>query len=228
MIVDFGANIQLHRAAFQCHKLLYSPSTGKGLPRPPVTPRVGPREWHVRCTYPHSDPRSNALAQSFAAGCDGLRTEIWLRNNELQTGPSNLGPSATNALPLRLDSIISKLESGSAPRSSQISLTVGAGGLNHNDPTRTFMLVLDAGPLLPEVFPDLVSQLDVLRQRDYLSHWDGAEVVQRAVTVVVTGEPLPHSDCASSPYSDVFWSSEKGFIFAEDLANGQLSPICVA
>ena len=90
------------------------------------------------------------------------------------------------------------------------------------------MVVLDAGSSLPEVFPDLVSQLDVLRQRDYLSHCDGAGMVQRPVTIVVTGEPLPDSDCEGSPYSDIFWSTREGFIFAEDLALGQLSPICVA
>lgn len=191
-----------------------------------MTSRIGSREWHVRCTYPHSDPRPNALAQSVAAGCDGLRTGVWLRDNELQMGPSNLGPSAINDLPLRLDSIVAKLESDSSPRSSQISLTMSAGGLNHNDPSRTFMLVLDAGSALPDVFPNLISQLDILRQRGYLSHWDSAGLVQRAVTVVVTGEPVSNSDCSSSLYSDVFWSSEEGFIFAEDLSNGQLSPIC--
>jgi hypothetical protein len=142
-------------------------------------------------------------------------------------GPSDLGPSALNHLPLRLDSIIAKLESDSSPRSSQISLTKSVGGLNQNDPSSTFMLVLDAGSALPEVFPNLISHLDILRQRGYLSHWDGAEVVQQAVTVVVTGELGSNPDCSSSPYSDVFWSSEEGFIFAEDLANGQLSPICV-
>lgn len=143
-------------------------------------------------------------------------------------GLSNLGPSATNAFPLRLDSIIAKLELESAFRSSQFPLIAGVGGLNHNDPTRTFMLVLDAGSSLPEVFPALVSQLDALRQRGYLSHWNGAGVVQRAITVVVTGESLSRSDCEGSPYSDIFWSAGEGFIFAEDLAHGQLSPICVA
>lgn len=224
---ELRANIISDRAAFQCIHLLHSPSTGKGLPRPPMTSRISPRELHVRCTYPHSDPRSNALAQSVAAGCDGLRTDIWLRDNELQMGPSNLGSSATNSLPLRLDSIIAKLESESASRSSQVSLSVASGGLNRNDPSHTFMLVLDAGSFLPEVLPDLVSQLDLLRQRGYLSHWDGAGVVQRPVTVVVTGTAVPNSDCSRSPFSDVFWTSEEGFIFAEDLAHGQLSPICM-
>jgi hypothetical protein len=142
-------------------------------------------------------------------------------------GPSDLGPSAINDLPLRLDPIIAKQESDGASRSSQSPFIMSSGGLNRNDPSRTFMLVLDAGSSLPEVFPSLVSQLDLLRQRGYLSHWDGAEVVQRAVTVVVTGEPVPNADCSRSPYSDVFWSSEDGFIFAEDLANGQLPPICI-
>jgi hypothetical protein len=130
-------------------------------------------------------------------------------------------------LPLRLDSIIAKLESDVPSRSSQVSLSMTSGGLNRNDPSRTFMLVLEAGSFLPEVLPDLVSQLDVLRQHGYLSHWDGAGVVQRPVTVVVTGTAVPNSDCSRSPYSDVFWTSEEGFIFAEDLGNKQLSPICV-
>ncbi|KAF3394621.1 hypothetical protein F1880_004675 [Penicillium rolfsii] len=214
-------------AAFQCLHLLHSPSTGKGLPRPRVASRINPREWHVRCTYPHSDPRSNALTQAVAASCDGLRTDLWLRDNELQMGPSNLGSGANNALRLHLDSIIAKLESDHASRSSQASLSVASGGLNHNDPSRTFMLVLDAGSSLPEVLPSLVLQMEVLRERGYLSHWAGAGVVQRPITVVVTGTALPNSDCSGFSYSDVFWTSEERLISATDLAHGQLSPICV-
>jgi hypothetical protein len=33
--------------------------------------------------------------------------------------------------------------------------------------------------------------------RGYLSHWDGQDVVQRPVTVMVTGEAFPGSDCVN-------------------------------
>ncbi|KAJ5175834.1 uncharacterized protein N7482_001711 [Penicillium canariense] len=211
-------------AAFQCLKLLPFPA-GQGLPRLPVTSRISPRDWHVKCTYPHSDPRPNTLAQSVAAGCDGFRTDIWLRGNALQIGPSHLGPNSANDLPLHFDPIIAKLEADHAPSSLQIPLTASADGLNERDPTRTFMLVLNAQSSLHELLPFLVSHLDVLRHQGHLTHWDGARVIQRAVTVVVTGESVSNLDHWTAAYSDVFWSAEPGLILAEDLVNGQLLPI---
>ena len=93
---------------------------------------------------------------------------------------------------------------------------------------RTFLLVLEARTSLDELYPRLVEQLDTLRQRGYLTHWDGQNVVPRHLTVVVTGEAFPESDCVHHSYSDVFWSLPEGQVLNEFTKDGgHLSPVCV-
>lgn len=222
-------------AAFQCLQLL--PSTGgKGTPRPASFAHHSTREWQFTCTFPHSDPRPNALAQSAAVGCDGFRTDIWLHGNELQMGPSDAGPQAINDMQNRLDSLVTKLKVGprEIPTDIQVPLSAESDSESESeyqnditeDSRRSFWLVLDPQSSLHELYPYLVSHLDLLRQRGLLTHWDGARVVQRPFTVVVTSESLPRSDCSEHPYTDVFWSSTEEPVSWNDATNRHLTPIC--
>lgn len=218
--VLLGSNID-PRAAFYVLRALPSP-VGR-LSRPAAVSTHSSRSWQVACSFPDPDPRSNALAQSVAAGCEGFRTDLWLHENQLLIGVSRSGPKAASHLRFHLDSLLKRLEPQAASAGSQIAMS--ADHMN-NDPHRTFILALDAKSRFHEIYPRLVSQLDTLRQRGYLSHWDGAEMVRGPVTVVVTGEPVPSSDCSSYSYADVFWSTNEGDISQDGVTNDYLSPIC--
>jgi len=183
--------------------------------------RLSSRAGQLTCTFPHSDPRPNALAQSVAAGCQGFRTDIWIHDNELQMGLSS--HDLESKLHFQLDSLLTYSEPRSASTRPQIPMDMETTSSLVDD--RTFTLVLDARSPIHELYPELTSQLDTLRQHGYLTHWDGFEVVQRMVTVLVTGELGPSSDCSPHPYSDVFWYS-KGSISRDDVTNDHLTPIC--
>ncbi|KAJ5215683.1 uncharacterized protein N7498_002090 [Penicillium cinerascens] len=206
-------------AAFQL--LCTLPSPTKALPRPATASRLTSRDSQITCTFPHSDPRANAIAQSVAAGCEGFRTDIWMHDNELQMGLSSLDPA--NDLHLRFDSLLVDLELQDASMRTQILMKEETPSSPVDD--RTFTLVLDARSPIHELYSNLVSHLDTLRQRGYLTHCDGAKVVQGAVTIVVTGDWVTSSDCSDHSYSDVFWYS-KGAIFWDGVINEHLIPIC--
>ncbi|KAJ5305414.1 uncharacterized protein N7443_005074 [Penicillium atrosanguineum] len=205
-------------AALQCLRALPSPT--KVHPRPATVSRHSHRDLPNTCTFPHSDPRPNALTQSVAAGCEGFRTDIWMHGNELQMGLSSHDPA--NDLQIRFDSLLTRREADASSPGSQ--LPINPETMSMAD-ARTFMLVLDAKSPIDELYSILALRLDTLRQRGRLSHWDGAEVVQGAVIVVVTGDSLPSTDCANQSYSDVFWIS-KGDISGGDVMNDHLTPIC--
>jgi hypothetical protein len=99
------------------------------------------------------------------------------------------------------------------------------------DLSRTFLLMLDAKTSLYELYPSLVGQLDILRQRGYLSHWDGQSVIRRPVTIFVSGEDFPESDCVDHSYSDVFWSIVPGsrVMMSDFTKDGlrDLVPVCI-
>lgn len=156
-------------------------------------------------------------------------------------GPSDAGPKPINDMQARLDSLIAKLGSRSLSTDIQIPLNDESGSesepLSNNggsggdddseeDTPRSFWLVLDPQSSIHELYPYLVSHLDLLRQRGLLTHWNGARVVQRPFTVVVTGESLPQSNCVDHPYTDVFWTSSDDTVSWNDATNGHLIPIC--
>lgn len=213
------------RATFQCLRALPSVASKGSV----SLSQHNTRDWHFTCTFPHSDPRFNALAQSAVAGCSGFRTDIWLHGNELQMGPSDAGPAAINDMQSRLDSLISKL--GSRDLSTDIQIPLSAEGESSNDvpeenTSHSFWLLLDPKSSVNELFPYLVSHLDSLRQRDLLTHWDGDRVVQRPFTVLLTGKSSPQSNCADHSYTDVFWISTDDTIPWDDARKDQLAPIC--
>ncbi|KGO48984.1 hypothetical protein PEX1_074440 [Penicillium expansum] len=193
-------------AAFQCLRFLpinlkriLAPHAS--IPHAQIHPQSG------ACTFPTLDTRPHALKSSLDERCDGLRTAVWMHNGKLQIGNAVAETEPEDLLKrLGLDSLLAKLEpendaTARASLNPEIPSSFDAGLAG------TFLLMLDAKTSLHELYPYLVEQLDTLRQRGYLSHWNGQNVVQRPVTVVVTGEAFPESDCVNHSYADVFWSA---------------------
>ncbi|KAJ5780135.1 hypothetical protein N7457_005295 [Penicillium paradoxum] len=206
-------------AAFQCLRLLPTNSKTTLLPHE-STPHTPIHTGHGACTFPILDTRPHALESSLNGGCEGLRTAVWMHNGELQIGNAVAGPE-TEAFLQRfgLNPLLAKFDAGDDSAHSET-------------PDQTFLLMLDAKTPLPEFYPHLIAQLATLRQRGYLSHWNGQDVVRRAVTVVVTGEELSENDCIHPSYSDVFWSVlPEGRVTTGDLTQDglrHLAPICIA
>ncbi|KAJ5753387.1 uncharacterized protein N7511_007540 [Penicillium nucicola] len=213
-------------AAFQCFRFLRF-NLPKGLPPMASAPTAQPHVQPSACTFPTLDTRPQALKKALGSGCDSLRTAIWMYDGELQIGNAVASPDPNVFLDrLGLGPLLANLdEAESQPLHSEPPVSP-PGGLS-----RTFLLLLDAKTSLHELYPLLVGQLDSLRQRGYLSHWDGETVVQRQVTVVVTGDAFADTDCASHSYADVFWSLPDGRFYPSDLTKDglrHLSPICIA
>ncbi|KAF7522516.1 hypothetical protein PCG10_007431 [Penicillium crustosum] len=193
-------------AAFQCLRLL--PTNIKRILPPHASiqhTQIHPQ--NSACTFPTLDTRPDALKSSLNDGCDGLRMAVWMHHGELQIGNAVTETEPEDFLQrLGLDPLLAKLDAGNYA-TARASLNSERPGSFHADLAQTFLLMLDAKTPLHELYPHLVEQLDTLRQRGYLSHWDGQNVVQRPVTIVVTGEAFPESDCVNHSYSDVFWSA---------------------
>lgn len=152
---------------------------------------------------------------------------MWMHNGELQVGNSVTGhnPDATLNR-LGLDPLLAKMDEAATNVPSSISPSALP------DPSQTFLLMLDAKSPLNDLFPVLAEQLDILRHGGYLSHWDGESFIGRPVTVVITGETAPDSDCVNVKYSDVFWSAyPEGQTAASSIVEDglrRLSPVCLS
>lgn len=183
------------------------------------------------CTFPMLDTRPHALKSSLIKGCKGLRTAVWMHNGELQTGNAVAGPEPEDFLQrLGLDHFLAKLDAED-DSTDQTSFYIEQPSKFQADLAESFLLILEVKTSLHELYPHLVEHLDPLRQRGYLSHWNGRDVVQRPMTIVVTGEALPESDCINHSYSDVFWSAlpEGRVPVSEVTKDGlrHLTPVCI-
>ncbi|CAI7602884.1 unnamed protein product [Penicillium glandicola] len=214
-------------AAFQCLRML--PINAKRTFPHDSTPHAHFHPQNSACTFPILDTRPHALKSALHEGCDGLRTAVWMHNGELQIGNAVAETEPETFLQrLGLDPLLAKLDAEYDATARESPHHKAPGGF-HAHGARTFLLMLDAKTSLHELYPHLVQQLDSLRQRGHLSHWDGQNVVQRPVTIMVTGEAFPESDCVNHSYSDIFWSAlPDGRFTTSDFTKdglGHLSPV---
>ncbi|KAJ5471711.1 hypothetical protein N7530_009068 [Penicillium desertorum] len=217
-------------AAFQCLRLL--PANIKRILLPHASiPHAHIYSQSGACTFYTLDSRPEALRSFLNEGCYGLRTAVWMHNGELQIGNTVAETKLEDILQrLGLNPLLAGLESEN-DATARASLNPEMPGSFPADLSRSFILVLDAKTPLHKLYPHLVEQLDTLRQRGYLSHWDGQDVVQRPVTVMVTGGAFPESDCVNHSYSDIFWSAlpQGRFMTSDFTSDGlrHLSPVCI-
>ncbi|KAJ5342614.1 hypothetical protein N7541_011738 [Penicillium brevicompactum] len=192
-----------------------------------TSPHIHTRPQTGTCTFPTLDTRPQALEASLAAGCGGVRMPVWMHHGELQVGNAVTGHSPDAALNrLGLDLLLAKINHAATSAPGPIATS------SLDEPSETFLLMLDAKSPLHDLLPALVEQLDALRRSGHLSHWDGESVIERPVTVVVTSEAIPDSDCVNVNHSDIFWSAfpEARTTASSIMEDGlrRLFPVCVA
>lgn len=97
-----------NRAAY--HLIRSLPVNPKTLPQQ-SSPHTHTRPQTGACTFPALDTRPHALESSLAAGCDRLRTAVWMHDGELQVGNAVAG-SNSKAVPdrLGLDPLLAELD----------------------------------------------------------------------------------------------------------------------
>lgn len=208
------------RAAFQFFRDLPFRTT-QIMRRSASAAALSGRDYASSCILPHPDSL-DVLPVSLAVGC------VWLHEDKLQVGRPPSDPKARNAEQQQqpLDSLLFRLDA----HNSQTPLTIDVSAIeSHDDVPQSFLVTFDAQTPFPELYPDLVAQLDSLRQRGSLTHWEQGRIVQRPVTVVVTGEGISETDCSTSSYSDIFWIASPDELLDRRMSDvlSNVSPICL-
>ena len=80
-------------------------------------------------------------------------------------------------------------------------------GVFDEDPSQTLVLLVDLKTSGRETYRYLHSQLSEMRERGYLSYWDGERFHSRAITIVGTGNTPFDSIIASTSYRDIFFDA---------------------
>ncbi|KAK5122135.1 hypothetical protein LTR85_004381 [Meristemomyces frigidus] len=197
---------------------------GEGLASYPTdaTRDVLPIPCHSHNDYWRRVPLFDALHW----GCTGVEADVWNFDDELYVGHSLAALTANRTFSsLYVDPIIKLLDT----MNPTTDFTKAAGqGVFDVDPKQTLVLLVDFKTNGAETFSVVSQQLERLRERGYLSFWDGNTLNPRAVTVVGTGNTPFDVLVSNTTYRDIFfdaplaelWELPRNLVAVGELENG--------
>ncbi|GAD94578.1 hypothetical protein AOR_1_742014 [Paecilomyces variotii No. 5] len=166
-----------------------------------------------RYTRLHADPFHFAMA----SGCSGVEADVWLHENEILVGNSVTGLDAANTLAhVYLEPLITAIEDQNADRTANEN---DIRGIFAHDPSKSFILLLNFKTTPNWLWPRLISQLSALREKGYLTHHDGSKLVQRPITVVLTGRAPFHLIRGDRAVRDIFFDASLEELALNDSGN---------
>ncbi|KAK1147966.1 Altered inheritance of mitochondria protein 6 [Aspergillus melleus] len=130
----------------------------------------------------------DAIDRAVKAGCAGIKADVWVRNDELFVGNSSKPDSNNTFSNVYLEPLMAKLDARNPAVAASASLDrPDLAGLLDKDPAQPFILFLQPRSSISTAWPHLVSQISSLDRKGYLSYTDGAQIVPRPVSIVITG-----------------------------------------
>jgi hypothetical protein len=165
-----------------------------------ITQNVVPIPCHSHNDYWRRVPLYDALRW----GCTGVEADVWLFDNELLVGHSThaLTPSRTFRS-MYIDPLVALLDH----QNNQTLSTIPQNGIFPTDPQQTLVLLVDFKNNGHDIFPIVSAHLNALRQKGYLTYFNGKETVQGAITVVATGNAPFNLITSNSTYRDIFFDA---------------------
>jgi glycerophosphoryl diester phosphodiesterase len=160
---------------------------------------IVPKNCHSHNDYWRSVP----LYEALAAGCVGIEADVWLTDAE-ELLVSHSWESVKQDRTLRslyldpLTRIFDKLNVSTASTEDKEI------GFFEADPNASVILLIDFKNDGHDIWPVVVSQLQPLREKGWLTYYDGEKVIQGPLTVVGTGH---------TPFELVQQNSTNRFIF---------------
>lgn len=166
--------------------------------------------------HSHNDYwRAVPLYSGISAGCISTEADVWLKDGQLFVGHDESSLTDKRTLQsLYLDPLLSIIE---RQNPSTPFVPDGASGMNgvfDTDPGQVLTLLIDLKTDDSETFEAIVAALEPLRNKGYLTHFDGVRVVDRPLRIVGTGNAKfstilsdrnPHKDIfMDAPITDMF------------------------
>lgn len=160
--------------------------------------------------HSHNDYwRRVPLYEAIHYGCMGVEADVWLFDEELYVGHTTASLTKNRTLkslyvdPLVriLDDMNTKPQYGADITSHQIN------GVFEEAPEQTLVLLIDFKMDGREQFPVVSSHLQALREKKYLTYFNGQKVIPGAITIVATGNAPFGLIIANSTYRDIFFDA---------------------
>ncbi|KAF2260158.1 hypothetical protein CC78DRAFT_536576 [Lojkania enalia] len=179
---------------------------GEGLSSYPTdfTRDVVPIQCHSHNDYWRRVPLYEALHY----GCTGVEADVWLFENELYVGHNTISLTKNRTFrSLYVDPLVQILDQQNSVNEFEPADTNIKNGVFDTNPAQTLVLLVDFKNYGPDIYPVVRDQLSTLREKGYLSHFDGETVVHGPITVVATGNAPFDLIIANTTYRDIFFDA---------------------
>jgi hypothetical protein len=162
----------------------------------------------VAC-HSHNDYwRKVPLYEAIHAGCVGVEADVWLFDEELYVGHNTYSLTPNRTLTsLYINPLLDILDKQNPITRFQPVHETPPHGVFDEEPSQTLVLLIDFKTAGDELWPYVSAQLSPLRQRGYLTYFNGTDVIQGPITVVGTGNTPFARVIANTTYRDIFFDA---------------------
>lgn len=177
----------------------------------------------IRC-HSHNDYwRRVPLYDALRWGCTGVEADIWLFDEDLFVGHSTSALTQNNTFrSMYVDPLLKMLDHKNKPGNFEASSTT-INGVFDTAPAQTLVLLVDFKNNGRDIFPVVSQELAVLREKGYLTYYNGASTIEGPITVVATGNAPFDLITANSTYRDIFFDAPLDRLYQEPTSNSDLT-----
>ena len=180
-----------------------------------ITRDVTPIPCHSHNDYWRRVPLYDALRW----GCTGVEADVWLFDEDLFVGHSTHALTQNRTFrSMYVDPLVEMLD-----HKNQNTTFLSTSDLESADklgvfdtaPQQTLVLLVDFKNNGAQIFPYVSSQISALREKGYLTYYDGSKTVEGPITVVATGNAPFDMAVANSTYRDIFFDAPLDRLYLE-------------
>ena len=157
------------------------------------------------------------LYEAIHAGCIGVEADVWLFDEELYVGHNTYALTPNRTLKsLYIEPLLEILEKQNPSTNFHPNLNTPPNGVFDTEPSQTLILLIDFKTAGNDLWPYVVSQLKPFRDHNYLTYFNGTDVIQGPITVVGTGNTPFDLLMSNNTYRDIFFDAPLDQMAAED------------
>lgn len=171
-----------------------------------ITKDVTPIPCHSHNDYWRRVPLYDALRW----GCTGVEADVWLFDEDLFVGHNTHALTQNRTFrSMYVDPLVKMLDHKNENTTSIAGVDANSATLGVFDtaPAQTLVLLVDFKNNGSQIFPYVSSQIAALREKGYLTYWDGAQTIEGPITVVATGNAPFDMVVANTTYRDIFFDA---------------------
>ncbi|KAJ5558965.1 hypothetical protein N7535_009162 [Penicillium sp. DV-2018c] len=161
--------------------------------------------------HSHNDYwRRIPLYSALQAGCTGVEADVWLFNDELYVGHTRSSLKEHQTLrSTYIDPLVTILDrqNQATKFNTDTNTKTSPTGIFDTNPSQSLILLIDFKTSGPETYHVVSKHLAPLRDRGYLTHFNGDTIIQRPVTIVGTGNTPFNLVTANTTYRDIFFDA---------------------